>query len=355
MLVKQEKERRKVQISGKSSCMVALPKKWVREMMLQQGSEVTITKLNSTSLLVNAIPDAAAGGGREALIEVGGDDLPEVIFRKIVSLYVLGFSRMTIEGSKGFLSSSKKLALKDLIRRHLIGTEGVAEARDRMTIHVLLGYSELSVESALKKMLMIIDSLGKDAMQALETNDASLADTSSERQDEVRRFGLYVIRQLNLSLNQGVLPDLMIENRDTLGYILVARTLERIAYHVGSLTNTVTGLERPLANPTVQKLGLMNDGACRLVDEALLSLFKRDHDGASAVIDASNVFVDREAEVIKSLDEVDSQTYYVLHLAMDSQRRVAEYARDIAEIVLDMTVERTLRKQEIAPPQIAFT
>jgi hypothetical protein len=124
---------------------------------------------------------------------------------------------------------------------------------------------------------------------------------------------------------------------------------------VGSLTNTVTGLERPLANPTVQKLGLMNDGACRLVDEALLSLFKRDHDGASAVIDASNVFVDREAEVIKSLDEVDSQTYYVLHLAMDSQRRVAEYARDIAEIVLDMTVERTLRKQEIAPPQIAFT
>jgi phosphate uptake regulator len=144
--------------------MVALPKKWVREMGLQQGSEVTITKLNSTSLLVNALPDATQGGGREALIEVEADDPPETVFRKIVSLYVLGFSRMTIEGSKGFLGSPKKLALKDLVRRHLIGTEGVAESRDRMTIHVLLGYSELSVENALKKMLMIIDSLRKDSI-----------------------------------------------------------------------------------------------------------------------------------------------------------------------------------------------
>jgi phosphate uptake regulator len=65
MLIKQEKERRKVQISGKSSCIVALPKKWVREMSLGQGSEVTITKLSASTLLVNAQLDlnqeAAAG------------------------------------------------------------------------------------------------------------------------------------------------------------------------------------------------------------------------------------------------------------------------------------------------------
>jgi phosphate uptake regulator len=337
--------------------MVALPKKWVREMGLQQGSEVTITKLNATSLLVNALPDVPQRGGREAFIEVDADDPPETICRKIVSLYVLGFNRITIEGSKGFLSSPKKLALKDLVRRHLIGTEGVAESRDRMMIHVLLGYSELNVENALKKMLMIIDSLRRDSIQALESNDEFLAETTSERQDEVRRFGLYVIRQLNLSLNQGVLPDLRLENRDTLGYILVARTLERIASHVSSLTTTSIGLERPLPKTTIQKLSVMNEGACNLVDEALLSLLKRDHDGASAVIDASKVFVGKETEVINSLDATDTTTYYKLHRLMDSQRRIAEYARDIAETVLDMTVERTLstrKEEELPSPQIAF-
>jgi len=356
MLVRQEKERRKVQISGKSSCMVALPKKWVREMGLQQGSEVTITKLNFTSLLVNAQPEAPQGGGLEAFLEVNADDPPERIFRKIVSLYVLGFSRMTIEGSRGFLSSPKKLVLKELIRRHLIGAEGVAESRDRMTVHVLLGYSELSVENALKKMLLIVDSLGKDAVQALESIDPSLIEATSERQDEVGRFGLYVVRQLNLSLNQGVLPDLRLENQDTLGYILVARTIERIASHVGSLTTTVSALDGPISKPMVQKLASMTETACNLVDEALLSLFKKDHEGADSVVEKSKAFVEREVESIRSLDGSDSQTYYTLHALMDSQKRVAEYARDVAEIVLDMTVERTLKEkeQEQAAPQIIY-
>ena len=352
MLVRQEKERRKVQISGKSSCMVALPKKWVRDLGLRQGSEVAITKLNSTSLLVNAQPDLAQSGGREAFIEVGAEDPPETVFRKIVSLYVLGFSRIIIEGSKGFLSSAKKVALKDLVRRHLIGTEGVVESRDRMTVHVLLGYSELSVENALRKMLLIIDSLRKDASQALEENDAALAETLAERQDEVGRFGLYVIRQLNLSLNQGVMPELRLENRDTLGYIIVARTLERIAYHASSLTRAVTGLDKPLPKPLAAKLIAMDESACELVDEALLSLFKRDHEGADKVIEKSKLFAEREPEVVRTLDVKDAQAYYILHAVMDSQRRIAEYARDIAEIVLDMTVERTLRNQELAAPPI---
>lgn len=354
MLVKQEKERRKVQISGKSSCMVALPKRWVRELGLEQGSEVTITKLNSSSLLVNAQPDVLPGRGREAVIEVNADDPPNTVFRKIVSLYVLGFSRILIEGPKGNLSAAKKTTLKDMVRRHLIGTEGVAESRDRMTVHVLLGYSELSVENALRKMLLIIDSMAKDSVQALEGNDPALAEATSERRDEVGRFGLYVIRQLNLSLNQGAIPDGRLENRDTLGYILVARSLERVALHAASLASTIGEVKSPLSKSMVSKLVSMSEGACGLVDEALLTLFKRDHEGADAIVEKSRVFAEKEAEIIRSLDVVDSRIYYAVHALMDSQRRIAEHARDIAETVLDMTVERTLRQEEPAAPQVSY-
>ncbi len=59
-------------------------------------------------------------------------------------------------------------------------------------------------------------------------------------------------------------------------------------------------------------------------------------------------------EFVKSLNGSDSNTYYVLHALMDSQRRIAEHARDIAEAVLDMTVERTLRKQEAQVPQVLY-
>ena len=62
-----------------------------------------------------------------------------------------------------------------------------------------------------------------------------------------------------------------------------------------------------------------------------------------------------EAGLVRSLNGSDSQTYYVLHVLMDSQRRVAEYAKDIAEAVLDMTVERTLRREEPLVPQLLYT
>ena len=60
MVVHPPKEKRKVQISGKSSCMISLPKKWVREMGLTQGSPLTITRQNGTSLLISA--DKTIGG-----------------------------------------------------------------------------------------------------------------------------------------------------------------------------------------------------------------------------------------------------------------------------------------------------
>jgi phosphate uptake regulator len=349
VLAKQEKERRKVQISGKSSCMVALPKKWVKDMGLEQGSEVTIARVNPRSLLVSVQGDTQLGTGREAVVDVGTGDTPESIFRKIVSLYVLGFTRIIVECSRGSLGVSKKAVLRDLVRRHLIGTESVAEARERVTVHVLLGYSELSVEGAMRKMLMIIDSLGKDAVFALVGDDPTLAAAAPEREDEVARFGLYVIRQLNLSVSQDAVSDLRLENRDTLGYIIIARILDRIASHAGSMIRATGGVGAPLSRLLTQKLSSMTEEACALADEAMLSLFKRDHRGADLVIERSKTFVQRSAEATRLINEEDPRTFYSLHVLLDSQKRIAEYAREIAETVLDMTVERTLREQELAP------
>ena len=331
--------------------MVGLPRRWAREMKLEQGTEVTITKVSSRSLLVTAEP-VIAQGGREAVIEADAEDTLEAIFRKVVSLYILGYSRIVIEGSRGFFSNSKKLSLKDLIRRHLTGAEGVGERRDTLTVHVLLGYSELSVESALKKMLLTVDSLMNDTVQALKSGDMGLVEVSYERRDEVGRFGLYVLRQLNLSLNEGVMPDLRLENRDTLGYILVARMLERIAQHAGSLSKAVGDLKRPLVGPVFERIASMGEEVATLVDDALLSLFKRDHTGADELVERSRRFAEKETEMARSLNDGEGQGQYSIHVIMDMQRRIAEYAKEVAEVVLDMTVERTLQEREVAVPQV---
>src|SRR5205823_4714700 len=160
--------------------------------------------------------------------------------------------------------SAKRDGIKELVRRHLIGTEGVADSKERVTIHVLLGYSELSVDNALKKMLMITSSMQEDAMTAIETHDKFLAEGVIQRDDEVGRFGLYVIRQLNMSLSQGVAKDSRLEQRDLLGYTLVARTLERIAYHAASISREVVKLAEPLHEPILAKMVPMGKNAALL-------------------------------------------------------------------------------------------
>jgi phosphate uptake regulator len=340
-----EKERRKVQISGKSSCMVALPKKWVKEMGLQQGSEILITRPSLSSLLITAETVSPATDKDEAIIEVTDKDSPDSLFRQIVSLYILGYNRISLRGGNGFLASSKRDAIKDMVRRHLIGTEGVVDSKEKMTVHVLLGYSELSVDNALKRMLLIASSMYKDAILALEKGDRAGAEGITSREDEVGRFGLYVIRQLNMSINQGIYKESILEPRDLLGYTQVAKSLEKVAYHAVRIASEVADLERPIDSAFVPRLVSMSSVVGELLDEAMLALFKRDHNGADSVVDRAKKFTAVENDPMRSLQMNDTRDYFTMHLLVDSQRRIAEYAREISEIVLDLTIERVVRKE----------
>jgi len=347
LVAMQEKERRKVQISGKSSCMVALPKKWVKDMGLRQGSEITITRPSLSSLLITAETMVPTSDKHEAVIEVTDRHSPDSIFREIVSLYVLGYCQISLRGVTGILSSGKRDAIKDMVRKHLIGTEGVADSKDKITIHVLLGYSELSVDNALKKMLTITTSMHRDSVLAIETGDKEIAEGVMQRKEEVGRFGLYVIRQLNMSINQGIFKESILEPRDLLGYTLVARNLERVASHAARMAKVVVELEQPLQEAPAHKLISMSDNSSNLVEEALLSLFKRDHYGADMVVERAKKFVEMENDLVNSLDQADIRSYYTIHVLVDSQKRIAEYARDIAEVVLDLTIERVVKKAEV--------
>lgn len=44
-------------------------------------------------------------------------------------------------------------------------------------------------------------------------------------------------------------------------------------------------------------------------------------------IEKAKSFRQIEAELVKSINGSDGHNYYVLHVLMDSQRRIAEYAR----------------------------
>ena len=71
-------------------------------------------------------------------------------------------------------------------------------------------------------------------------------------------------------------------------------------------------------------------------------MFRLDFDLAESVIAKANKIVSLEKKVILSSKETNIEEIANLRLVIESVRRIAEYSMDIAEIVLNMTVETVI-------------
>ena len=84
-----------------------------------------------------------------------------------------------------------------------------------------------------------------------------------------------------------------------------------------------------------------------VLDESCLALFKEDYYQAEKTIKKIEEISKYEKKVrdsSKSLKD-DEEIYRVRRLS-ENIRRISEYASDIAEIVLNMNIEKTLKKME---------
>jgi DNA polymerase III delta subunit len=80
-----------------------------------------------------------------------------------------------------------------------------------------------------------------------------------------------------------------------------------------------------------------------VLDDACLSMFKRDYEAADRAIEKARKIDEMEKAILRTKPR-DVNELYRIKLITENIRRVAEYASDIAEIVLNMTVQQTLRK-----------
>jgi hypothetical protein len=83
----------------------------------------------------------------------------------------------------------------------------------------------------------------------------------------------------------------------------------------------------------------MNKVAISSFEKAIESLFKRDYELADSIIEHANKIVELEKKAIISSKETNIEEATNTRLVIESVRRIAEYSMDIAEIVLNMTVD----------------
>jgi phosphate uptake regulator len=342
---RQNRETRKLQLTGGSTYIISLPKRWVARNQLRKGSALIIREEEDGSLLIAPSDLAEQEKKEDAIIKVSQKDRANAIIRKTVSAYLVGYNLIHVRAQgQQQLSSQQRKALKDFARHFLVGTEIVIDTPNDLTLQILLSYPELTVESALRRMSIITSSMHRDSMTALRKLDHQLAKAVIDTDTEVNRFHLYIIRQLKLAItNPRIIKEIGLSNaRDCLGYRLITKSVERTADHAVLVAENVLLLKKRIDDETLRKIEDMSALAISVFEDAIDSLFKHDFNLAENVIEKAKEIASLEKEALLSSQKIGIEEIASLRLLIESERRTAEYASDIAEIVLNLNVESVL-------------
>lgn len=354
----ESEEMRKIQFTGKSSYIVTLPKEWITDLGLERGDRVRITRKGATALEIHPSSSSSkheAGSPKkeEAVLEIGIREESSSIVRKIISLYFLGFKSITIKPKGDRLSPGQRSVVKESIKKMLMGSEITSDSSSEIKVQVLVNMLELSVDGAFKRMIHLAKSMCSDAILAVRENNADLAKEVINTDDEVDRFGFYIIRQLKIAIqNDHILKEIGFRNaRACLGYRLVVKNIERTGDHAALIAQDVLEFDSSIGEVFIDKIQEMNQFCLRVLDDACLAMFKEDYMQAEQTIKKCTEIASYEKDLLKSVKKIknDEELYRIRRMS-ENIRRIAEYASDISEIVLNMNIEKALKNTGSAQP-----
>ena len=346
--MEEREETRKIQFTGKSSYIVSLPKQWITDLGLKQGDQIRMIRKGSSTLeLYPPKFETRIQKKEDATIEIDMDEEASSIIRKLISLYFLGFKTINVKPKTGRLNPSQRNTVKEAVKRMLMGSEIISDSSGGITVQVLVNLLELSVDGAFKRMIHLAKSMASDAILAVKENNLELAEEVINTDDEVDRFGFYIIRQLKIAIqNEHMLKEMGFRNaRICLGYRLVVKNIERTGDHASFVANDILEFKKPIKKEIIDKIQEMNEFSLSVLDDSCLALFKEDYAQAEKTIEKTNMIAKYEKKVrdaSKSLK--DDEEIYRIRRITENIRRISEYASDIAEIVLNMNIEKTLKK-----------
>ncbi len=315
-------ETRKVQVTGKSTYIVTLPKRWALDSGLVAGSLVRVSYRDDGSLVIT--PPAYEPDPPAKRLELE-DKSADAIMRDIMGAYVMGYQ--SIEFRADHISKEMKKKIKS-ISQNLIGIEVVEEIDTRIVIQDLLDVGEFTIGTGLKRMSSLVFLMLDGVINYLKTGDDESLREVISRDDEVDRMHLLVSKQfinrLNLGRTSGADELSLIES---FYYRLAAGNIERIGDHAVKIADAFSHTGIPDATLSIRESVEVSQN---LVAASIESLRKSDASLANEVLAENDMAKERLSNTISATSATSS-------LVFDSLSRIGDYAANIAELAIDLS------------------
>ena len=315
-------------------------------MHLKAGDQVTLVRELDNSLSIVPIVAGLPESLNEVIAVVLPSESSNTLKRKVVSMYLAGYNIIHLKLKSGRMHPALRDAVREVVRRNLVGTEMISDASDNITLQVLLSVPELSVNTAIRRMYLIASSMHKDAMSALTELNHELAKEVIKSDDEVDRFSLYVSRNLVMAMQNGrVLREMGLKNpSDCLSYRVAAKSIERVADHACGIADKAIKLKDKIPKESLQKIEKMSHLALTVLGDSVEALLRRDYQLADKTVDNAENIRTLEDDVMTAIEKDRVHDAANIKLAIENIRRTAEYASDIAEAAMDETIDEVIEK-----------
>jgi phosphate uptake regulator len=332
-------EIRKVQKVGYSTLTVSIPKKFVREMGLEEGDSILFREDADGTLRL--IPTRKAKETEKALIRVeqaGGD---EMLTKLIVGCYALGYDVIEVAGKEPLDQMTVDRVVQTVKR--LRGLEVVESDARRVVAQSFIDPTKFPVDSLIKRLQILVSRSLEHVMDALDLKQMGRLNEVSRAQEEIDELYWLILRQLLVALNRRELAsEIGIESPlHASGDRVSAKTLDEIGGLIRDVAEELVRLRAqgtkmdPGVAASIRKLAAKAGEAFNITVESLLT---PDVKLVGRSVELVEEAVQLEKEITHEI--LESGEYGYARLLVSHFGQLARYCN----IIIEISSHRMLRK-----------
>ena len=331
-------EIRKLQVTGRSSYILTLPKEWINSSKLQKNDRLGIIPQSDGTLLITPRINREQTQ-REKQLDINDRIDQTYLFRQLIGAYISGYNSIKIKSSTR-LSGSVRNIVNQFIQT-TVGQEVMEETDTSITLKDLLNPVEMPFNNTIKRMQIVVESMYKDVMKALLTKDKILLEDVILRDDTLDRLHWLIARQYNIiSRNVSLAKKMEITVGMSSTSFLLSRTIERIGDHIVRIAyNALKLIDVEIDKKIVNNIHSASNVALDIFTRSIASFFKGDIKTTNDVIESVKKLEKRCSEINKLTLLQKGATAVSFGYIVESIRRIGEYAEDISEHVINYLID----------------
>lgn len=325
-------EIRKVQITGKSTYVVSLPKKWAVSTGITAGSLVHMHPQEDGTLLLTSNGGFAAQGPKTLTID---GRVGEPLIRDIIATYVAGYRVIELKAKN--ITHEQKKDITAIVKK-LIGIEIIDETHERIVIQDISNPGDMPIDMSFRRMHIKVQWMLDNTIKAMNTKDVSLASEVVRQDDEIDRLHLLISKQF-----MDILLHLRISEKSELGligafyYRLASDQLERMSDHAGKIAGIILESGEKIPQGMLDEIVKICTISHKLVNDSVVSFTKCNVELANRVIEEHKKIGEYLHIVRNQATTLSPDAVMSLGLIADSVKRIGDYAANIAELAIDFS------------------